>query len=80
MFAMVDLVYVGVTAFVCLRYHANFVSAWQHVVAWIHGAESYAAYLQGRGNALLTKAEAVKAAATTAASSAVTAVTTAAKS
>lgn len=69
MFAMIDLAYVGVTAFVCLRYRDNFVGAWQHLVAWVHGAESYVVYLQGKAQALLTKAEAVKTAATTAAKS-----------
>lgn len=69
MFAMIDLVWIGVTAFVCLRYKDSFVSWWQHVVAWWNGAESYAAALEAKAKALVSKAEAVKAAATTAAKS-----------
>ena len=76
MFAMVDIAYIGVTAFICLRYHGNFVAAWQHIVAWVHGAESYAAYLQGKAAKLMTKADAIKSAAAKTAS----AITEAAKS
>ena len=67
MFAMIDLGYIAVTAFICLRYHSQFVAAWQHLVAWVHGAESYAAYLEGKAAKLVRKADAVKSAAASAA-------------
>lgn len=76
MFAIIDLAYIALTAFICLRYHANFVAAWQHLVAWLHGAQSYASYLEGKAARLVTKADAIKSAATSAAA----AITTAAKS
>lgn len=42
------------------------ISLWQKIVTWWKGAESYAAVLETKAKALLTKAQAIKAAATTA--------------
>ena len=67
MFAMIDLGYIAVTAFICLRYHNQFVAAWRHLVAWVHGAESYAVYLEGKAAKLVTKADAIKSVAASAA-------------
>lgn len=45
------------------------VNLWQKLVAWWNSAESYAVVLENRAKALLTKAAAIKAAATAAAKS-----------
>lgn len=44
------------------------VNLWQHMVAWFHGAQSYAAVLEARAQTLVNKANAIRAAAVTAAS------------
>ena len=66
-FAMIDIPVFFAGLAIGLRYKDNFVGAWQHLVAWIHGAESYAAYLEGKAAKLVRKADAVKSAAASAA-------------
>jgi hypothetical protein len=69
MFAMIDIAYLAAGIAVGIHYHDPIVGAWQKVTAWVHGGEAYAASIEAKGKALLSKAEAVKAAATTAAKS-----------
>lgn len=69
MFAMIDLAYLAAGLVVGVHYASNIGSAWQKLTAWVHGGEAYAASLDAKAKTLLAKAEAVKAAATTAAKS-----------
>ena len=69
MFAMIDLAYLAGGLALGMLYKTNLVSAWQKLTAWVHGGEAYASSLEAKAKALISKAEAVKSAATTAAKS-----------